>query len=176
MYTDDTQMHKPYVCMYRRTLSFSFSISTTLSSLVFSTRRAFTASMDSCKGVAWVSELFLNMYWPHANQELSKIRPLSTHAPSAYIHRHIRTYAHTHSLSHTHTHTHTHHTQHTHTTHTHNTHNTHNTHTQHTHTHTHTYTHTHVHTYVHMYMTVCTYTAVCSGYEMHSRSQGSWPR
>ena len=85
MYTDDTQMHKPYVCMYRRTLSFSLSISTTLSSLVFSTRRAFTASMDSCKGGAWVSELFLNIYWPHANQELSKIRPLSTHAPSAYI-------------------------------------------------------------------------------------------
>ena len=34
----------------KSTLSFSFSIWTTLSSLVFSTRRAFTASKDSCKG------------------------------------------------------------------------------------------------------------------------------
>ena len=39
-----------YVHMYIRTLSLSFSIPTTLSSLVFSTRRAFTASKDSCKG------------------------------------------------------------------------------------------------------------------------------
>ena len=34
----------------KSTLSFSFSIWTILSSLVFSTRRAFTASKDSCKG------------------------------------------------------------------------------------------------------------------------------